>query len=209
MSHVTTSIRRRARASVPTIGGMLVAAALCSACLTTKPQPGGRLSPSEQVLASEAVDRAVDRLEWPDVDGKKVHVSVAAPSGDPEKKYLETAVSAELVERGAVLTPDSDKARYELLVLADAVGVEETSTFFGLPAAEGSLIPVALPEIALYDASRAEGYAKVEIVLTDLKQGGIVARSGPMSGDTSLQKRRVLLFKSRDSDTPEATKLSD
>ena len=197
----------RPRTSNRSLCGALLVAALLAACASTKPQPGGRLSPSEQVLASEAVDRAVDRLEWPDVGDKRVLVSVAAPSGDPEKLYLQNAIAAELVERGAILAHDAGSAQYELLVLADAVGVQETSAFFGLPATQSALIPIGLPEIALYDGSRAEGYAQVEIVLTDLKRGGIVARSGPMTGETFLQKRKVLLFGSEDSDTPEAKAL--
>lgn len=203
-AHVTD-----ARVKHPSLCAALVATTLLAGCASTKAQPGGRLSPSEQVLASEAVDRAVERLEWPDVDGERVFLSVAAPSGDPEKLYLQNAITAELVERGAVLAPDAESARYAVLVLADAVGVEETSAFFGLPATQSALIPIGLPEIALYDSSRARGYARVEVVLTDLKQGGIVGRSGPVAGETYLQKRKILLFGSEESDTPEAKALAD
>lgn len=194
------------RAPVALTIGALVA---CTSCATVKPPPGGRLSASEQLLASEAVDRAVARLEWPELERKKVHVSVASPAGDPEEGYLENAVKAALVDRGAVLASEAKGADYELLVLADAVGIEASTSFFGLPAAQSAIIPIALPAIALYDSSRTEGYAKVELVFSDLKRGGVIARSGPFDGGSYLQKRTILLFPSRDSDTPAAERVAE
>jgi hypothetical protein len=186
---------------------LLLVAAACAGCVSTKPPPGGRLSASEQLLAAGAVDRALASVEWPDVYKRRVFVDVASPANDPERLYLQNAVAAQLVERGAILAHDAAKADLEMLVVADAVGVEESSAFFGIPSVQAAILPVATPEIALYSATENVGYAKLKAVLTDLKHGGVTARCGPAEGMAMYKRKTVLMITTRSSDEPEVEKL--
>lgn len=169
----------------------------------TTPPPGGRLSTSQQILATEAVDRTLARVEWPDIKKKKVFIDVAAPSGDQEKAYLANTVAAEVAARGAILAPDLKSADYALLVNADAIGLEQNRTFVGLPAVESALIPIGVPEITVYNSEREEGFAKIELVFADLKKGGVIARSGPIDSETWQQDRQYLVIPTHDSNTEE------
>jgi len=198
-SNPSTAARAR-RAIVLAVAALSLVAPGCSS--TTAP-PGGRFTTSQQLLATEAVDRALAQVAWPDVLGRKVFVDVAAPSGDPERLYLENVVSAELATRGAILVPDVSAAEYVALVNADAIGIEQDSTFVGLPAVESAIVPIGLPEITVYDSNREEGYARIEIVFADLKNGGVLARSGPVDSETWAQQRTYLLFPTHDSNTEE------
>lgn len=169
----------------------------------TTPPPGGRLSTSQQILATEAVDRALARAEWPDLKKRKVYVDVAAPSGDQEKAYLANTVSAEVASRGGILAPDLKSADTALIVNADAIGLEQNRTFVGLPAVESAMIPIGIPELTVYSSEREEGYARIELVFADLKKGGVLARSGPKDSETWQQDRKYVVIPTHDSNTEE------
>lgn len=178
-------------------------AATAAGCTMTTPPPGGRLSTSQQILASEAVDRALAQVEWPNLHKRKVFVDVAAPSGDQERQYLENQISAEAASRGAILAPDLKSADCALLVQADAIGLEQNRTFIGLPQVESAMIPIGIPEITVYNSEREEGFARLNLVFADLKKGGVLARSGPVKSDTWQQDRKYVVIPTHDSNTEE------
>lgn len=180
---------------------VVLLAAVAPGCSITTPPPGGRLSSSQQILATEAVDRALARVEWPDIKKRKVFIDVAAPSGDQERSYLANTVAAEVAARGAILAPDLKSADTALLVNADAIGLEQNRTFVGLPAVESALIPIGVPEITVYNSEREESYARIELVFADLKKGGVLARTGPLDSETWAQERKYIVIPTHDSNT--------
>lgn len=185
---------------------VVLLAAVAPGCSITTPPPGGRLSSSQQILATEAVDRALARVEWPDIRKKKVFIDVAAPSGDEEKAYLANTVAAEAASRGAILAPDMKSADTALIVNADAIGLEQNKTFVGLPAVESSMIPIGVPELTVYSSEREESYARIELVFADLKKGGVLARSGPLDSETWAHERKYVVIPTHDSNTEELKK---
>jgi hypothetical protein len=172
-------------------------------CSATTPPPGGRLAASQQLLASEAVDRALAQVDWPNFRGRSVFVDIGSPAADDERHYLESAVTAAVAEHGGKVTPDLKSADYAVTVLGKAVGVDEDRTFFGIPALQSSLLPVGLPEIAIYRASQQKGVAKLETIVAGRSKGGHVVRSGPVESEAWIREKQVLVFGSRESNAPD------
>lgn len=186
------------------IAAVLAAATFITiGCSATTPPPGGRLAASQQLLASEAVDRALAQVDWPDFRGRSVFVDIGSPAADDERHYLESAVTAAVAEHGGKVTSDLKTADYAVTVLGKAVGVDEDRTFFGIPALQSSLLPVGLPEIAIYRASEQKGVAKLETVVAGRTRGGHVVRSGPVESETWIRDKQVLLFGSRETNAPD------
>jgi len=171
-------------------------------CSAATPPPGGRLAANQQLLASEAVDRALAQIELPDFRGRKVYVDIGSPAGEDETRYLHSAVVAAVAEHGGKVTPDLKVADYAVVVLGKAVGVEEDKTFFGIPSLQSSFLPVGLPEIALYKSTESKGIAKLETVVASRK-GGHVVRNGPVESQTWIKEKSVLLFGSTDTNAPD------
>lgn len=156
------------------------------------------------------MDRALAQVDWPDFRGRSVFIEIGSPAGEDERHYLESAVSAAVAEHGGKVTSGLEGADYAVTVLGKAVGVEEDRTFFGIPALQSSLLPVGLPEIAIYRASQQKGVAKLETVVAGRNHGGHVVRSGPVESETWIRDKRVLLFDSRESNAPDVvTSLDD
>jgi hypothetical protein len=191
------------------ITAALAAAIAIAGCSATTPPPGGRFAATQQLLTSEAVDRAVGQMDWPDFRGRSVFIDIGSPAAADERHYLESAVAACIAEHHGKMTSDLSAADYSVMVLGKAVGVDENRTFFGIPALQSSLLPVGLPEIALYRSSQQKGVAKLETVVAGRKRGGHVVRTGPMESETWIREKRVLIFDSRETNAPEIEKSLD
>ncbi len=148
----------------------------------------------EQTLATEAIDRALAKLDWPDVAGKSLVVQLGAPEESFDRDYLLRSVEIEVAQRGGVVVDDEDQAGYELNVLVGAVGVDRSGRFFGVRGTEaGGLIPFTIPELVIYKTQRRDGFAKLALALLDHRSGGLVHRSGPELG-VSYARTRTLMF---------------
>jgi hypothetical protein len=158
---------------------------------------------SEQIISTEAIDRALAQITWPAVAGQKLVVQVGGPQESLDRDYLYRSVEIKIAERGGVVVDKEDEADSELNVLVGAVGIDVDGRFFGLRGTNGSsLIPFTIPELAFYKTVRLDGFAKTEIALLDHKTGGVLHRSGPTYGMTYARSRTVFfIFRRRWTDT--------
>lgn len=164
---------------------------------------------AQQILVTEAIERSLSALEWPELDGKAVIVTSASPGqgfGPPsfsvDEKYLLRAVERNAALHGARIVPKEEDAEYALLVLSGAIGVDRSQRFLGVKGASSGFIPVKIPELALYKRTNQEGFAKAEILLNDLRTGAVEHHSGPAEGKTFTRSTTVFfIFRSRESDT--------
>lgn len=166
--------------------------ALVVGCTTTRRITNTPATALQQLLDTEAIDRAVHKLTWPDVAGRTVFVQTASPAEEGDRTYLRQAISAELAQRGAILSEDYTKMDYMVTVLAGAIGTDERDVFFGLPQIQSMVVPLSLPEMAIYKSEEQEGFAKVEVVTTDVRRGAVVFRAGPAQAKTYAHTRKVL-----------------
>ena len=160
----------------------------------------------EQLLSTEAIDRAMAQIEWPDLSGKSVMVSVGAPdegrTSPTDREYLKRSAQVAVASHGALLVTEIDEAELVLTVLVGAIGLDVSGRFFGVQGTSGGFIPITIPELALYKRVRRQGFAKTEIALVDHKTGGVIHRSGPVQGSTYRTTRTYfLVFRTVETDT--------
>jgi hypothetical protein len=164
---------------------------------------------TQQILVTEAIDRSLNGLDWPDLTGKSVVVYTGAPGqgfGTPsqsiDENYLLKATEGMVVKNGGRIVSRAKDADYKLYLLAGALGIDQSKRFLGVEGTSGGFIPVRIPELALYKRSHQNGIAKTELVLSDRRSGGIVHQSGPVYGKT-FQTTRVtfFVFRKRTTDT--------
>jgi len=157
----------------------------------------------EQILATTAIDRALERLEWPEVDGKAIAVEIGTPGDVLDGLYLQRRIEVALANRGAKIVRSTESAEYVLSCLVGAVGLDISGRFMGIQGSSGGLIPFTVPELALYKNTLREGFAKAEIYLVDLESRKIVHHAGPVEGTAYRRsKTYFFVFESRESDTP-------
>lgn len=142
-------------------------------------------SASQQILATQAVVRALDQFKFPDIKGKKVLVHVGAPGDAVDTEFLRTAVQIEVFEEDARVVVAPEKADLVLAVLVGSMGLNIRGRFLGIEGtAGGGFIPFTIPELALYKRTRTSGFAQAEFALADLESGKIIEHSDPVEGNT-------------------------
>jgi hypothetical protein len=181
---------------------LVLLAPLVVACATTARITVPRTA-TEQIISTEAIDRALAQIQWPEVTGQKLVVQVGGPEESLDRDYLLRSVEVLIAQRGGIVVDDEEDASYELNVLVGAVGIDFDGRFVGVRGVGSSwLIPFTIPELALYKTVRLDGFAKIDIALLDHRNGGLVQRSGPAYGLTYGMTRTIaLVFRSRWTDT--------
>ncbi|HYD47662.1 MAG TPA: hypothetical protein VEB21_04910, partial [Terriglobales bacterium] len=79
-------------------------------------------------------------------------------------------------------------------------------SFLGIPQIQSILLPVSVPELVLYKAQEQDGFAKIEIAVSDAASGGLVHHSGPARATTYARHRQILFFGWYRTDTTRNTK---
>ena len=142
----------------------------------------------EQILSTEAIDRALAQLKWPDVRGKSILVALGAPKegslAASDREYLLRGVQVALADHGGLVVEAIDKADLVLTVLVGAIGIDARGRYFGIKGTSGGFFAFTIPELSLYRRTTRQGFAKTEIALVDHKAGSVVHRSGPFEGST-------------------------
>jgi hypothetical protein len=131
-------------------------------------------SSTEQLLVSEAIERALASLEWPALEGVSVAVEVLALDGT-DAPYLQGAAEARARALGARVVTRED-AELVLGLRAGVLGTTSRRSSFGIPSVP--LLVGATPEIHLVRVLRRRGYAKLRLLAWDAR-GAAVAASPP------------------------------
>jgi len=200
---------RRARAGRAPAAGRhgwrlaLMLAACCGAalaCTGTRFQTNSTRSATEQLLLSDAIERALDTLLLPEVDGKPVAVEVVGlgpgNGAADDLKYVDSAVAERLAGAGARIVP-KDEATLVAEVRVGAVGTTARTSQFGLPAI--SLPPIVTPDIPFIKRSRQRGYVKVRMSTWDT-DGRLLDTTGPSLLHTQMDQLDIFFFKIYDQD---------
>lgn len=148
----------------------------------------------QQLVVSEATDRALAKLRWPSLPGQRVFVEARGPAGPEDQLYLKSAAERELALRGAITVSKRGEADVVAIAIAGALGTELSSKFLGIPQMESVLLPVPVPEVGLYKSKRQEGFAKVEVIFLDPNDRRPLFHDGPRTGEAYWTEFSILLF---------------
>jgi hypothetical protein len=161
-------------------------------------------SATQQILATQAIVRALDQFAFPDIQGKKVMVHIGAPGDAVDTDFLKTAVQIEVFDKGAQVVGTPEQADLVLAVLVGSMGLDIRGRFVGIEGTSGStLVPFTIPEVALYKRTHTSGFARAEFALVDPRSGEILERSDPVEGKTrGVSTTLLMVFSWDDTDIP-------
>lgn len=169
----------------------ILALGACTTIRETSPQR----TATEQLLISTAVDRAIERVNLKIPEGAKVFVDAEQLEGS-DGKYAAGAMKDRLLQRGAHLVAERDKAEAVVEVRAGALSIDDKQMLVGTDSFDVP-IPLAgqakIPEIALYKEKERLGVAKIAAFGYSATDGKLIDASGPQFG-YAHENEKVLLF---------------
>ncbi len=179
----------------------LVIIALCSAatlgCGTTRWTDTKRAA-TEQVLLSDAMDRAVSELDFRALAGKIVYLDATYVKNATDWEYLISTMRQHLLASGCVLRDKKEDADYIVEVRAGAIGTDRHDLIYGVPATEFPSfvalagVPSAIPEMPLVKKTEQRGIARVAVFAYNTKTGRPVWQSGVIPVESNAKDLWVL-----------------
>lgn len=191
------SLLRRLTIAVVIAHGVL--ALLLSGCGTTKWSDTSRTA-TEQLLLTNAMDRAVGQLSFTALYGKSTWIDSKAIDAATDSKYFISAVRQHLLASGARVMDKEDDADYVVELRAGAVGTDRNDLFYGVPsfsvptgwASDYLSGTTSVPEIAIYKRTDQRAIVKVAVFAYNKKTKAPIWQSGNIQTESRVRARWIL-----------------
>ncbi len=155
-------------------------------------------SATEQLLISDAMDRAVSRFDFRALAGKKVYLDATQITKVTDYHYLASVLRQHVLASGCLLKDKREDADYIVEVRAGAVGTDQHNVLIGIPANDLPSIaaipgmPASIPEIALAKKTEQRAIAKIAVFAYNRRTGRPVWQSGSIPMKSNAKDLWVL-----------------
>lgn len=157
----------------------LLAGAVClsllSGCTTTTTTNTARTS-TEQLLISNAVDSALDKVSFAPFAGSTVYLDEKYLDG-VDTKYLVASARHRLFHAGARLVDKAEDADVVIELRSGGIGTASSDSFIGTPEI-GLPGLLSIPEVRVLERKRQQGAAKIGMVAFDARSKQILGGGG-------------------------------
>lgn len=171
---------------------LLVGIALFIGCGTTRWTDTSRTA-TEQLLLSDAIDRAVSQLDFRALAGRTVYLDSQPVQGLTDAPYLVSTVRQHLLASGCILKENREEADYVVELRVGALGTDRHDILFGLPATQlPSFLPLqglpqSIPEIPFIKRTQQCGVAKIALFAYNRKTGRPAWQSGVVAAESKAK----------------------
>lgn len=173
--------------SAPTVlSFQLSLAALCaviSGCGTTKWSDSPRTA-TEQLLVSDAIDRAISEIDFSALADKEVYLDTRFIITALDQNYVISTLRQHMLASGCIIKDKPDECAYVVEVRTGSVGTNRQDLLFGVPSTTlptAGFLPTGnatIPEIALMKRTNQQGVCKLAVFAYDRMSGKPVWQSG-------------------------------
>ncbi len=171
---------------------LLVVCAILPAigCGTTRTSNTVRTA-TEQLLISDAIDRAVQSINFSKLAGQAVYFDERHLYEVVDDGYLISSLRQHLLASGCILKDDREQATFIIEPRAGAIGTDNDELLFGIPATnlpQMALVPglpAAVPEVPIIKRRHQRGIAKIAVFAYRRDTGEPVWQSGIATNESS------------------------
>lgn len=183
------------RNAIPKLITLFLLLSILLGCGTTRMTDSTRAA-SEMLLVSQAVDEAVDQMDFRALAGKPVFVRAEyIDKSLVDRGYLISTIRQQLLAHGALLKEDEEHALYIVELRAGGLGTDRHTLLFGSPALSLPAVlpgqPTQIPEVALVKKTEQKGIAKIGVFAYNRVTGRALWQSGTQEGESTLKDRWV------------------
>ena len=169
-----------------------------SGCGTTRWTDTKRTA-TEQMLVSDAIDRAVSRIDFRLLAGKEVFLDTAFLGEAVDKEYLTSTLRQQMVSSGCILKEKREQAAFIVEARAGTIGTDRHDLLYGVPGfslptfsspvAGAPALPSTFPEVAIAKRTDQQAVAKIAVFAYHRETGAPIWQSG---ADVVASKARDL-----------------
>ncbi len=166
-------------------------------CGTSKWTDTGR-SATEQLLITDAMDRAVSDLNFKALAGKTVFVDSTPLKRISDSEYLVSCMRQHMLANGCILKDVKSDADYIVEARAGAVGTDRHDVLYGVPAVNiPSVVPLAgipsqVPEMPIIKKTDQRAVVKLSLFAYNQETGRPIWQSGAVPQESDAKAVWVL-----------------
>jgi hypothetical protein len=149
----------------------------------------------EQFLITQAIELSLNKKDVTPVPlppGETITLDTTHLTA--EKRFFIGALGQWLGEQGLLLMSETKQANYRIQILAQALGTEQSLSFFGIPAIQSVVIPFALPEIALYKNQSQSGFTRFRLDIFENITGKFIRSTPWLEATTYYNEYTIFMF---------------
>jgi hypothetical protein len=152
-------------------------------CGTTRSSDTARTA-TEQLLISDAIDRAVQTMNLQPLTGQTVFLDDSKLGDAVDRNYFISTLRQQLLANGCQLRDKREEADFVVEARVGAIGTDRNDQLFGLPSMNVPQIPVVqpipavIPEIPIAKRKDQRGIAKIAVFAYHRATGAPVWQSG-------------------------------
>ena len=170
------------------------------ACMVPTSKPTDPLTPTQQLLYSEAIQRGLKNVELEipkgtsiilDASGLRVDQSL---HGDVIHQHMKNVVAGWLGQQGLLIREKEKDSTYRVHLILESLGTTQRTRLLGLPATNAALFPIATPELALYKRIHNQGYVRLYFDIFETDSGRLIRSTEPQVGSVTSKTYTVLFF---------------
>jgi hypothetical protein len=146
---------------------------------------------TEQLLISDAIDRAVQSMNLQTLAGQSVYLDDSKLTDTVDRNYYISTLRQQLLASGCELRDKRDDAEFVVEARAGAIGTDRNDLLFGIPSMNVPQIPLvqpapaAIPEIPIAKRRDQRGIAKIAVFAYHRATGTPVWQSGIVRQESS------------------------
>jgi len=166
-------------------------------CGTTRSTDTTRTA-TEQLLVSDAIDRALQSMNLQTLSGQTVFLDESKVADVVDKNYLLSSLRQYLLANGCSLREKREEADFIVEVRAGAVGTDRSDLLFGMPSMNVPQIALVqpvnaiIPEIPIAKRKDQRGIAKIAVFAYHRQTGAPVWQSGLVHEESSANDVWIL-----------------
>lgn len=152
-------------------------------CGTTKWSDSPRTA-TEQLLISDAVDRAISEIDFAALSDRSVYLDTRFIATTLDQNYVTSTLRQHMLASGCVIKDKAEEADYVVEVRTGTLGTNRNDILLGVPATNlptAGFTPTgtaAIPEIALAKTTNQQAVCKIAVFAYDRMTGRPVWQSG-------------------------------
>ena len=148
---------------------------------------------TEQLLISDAIDRAVSNFDLRALAGKQIYLDTTYLKNVVDADYLVSSLRQHALASGCILKAKPDEADYIVEIRTGSVGTDRHDVLFGIPATNvpatiyTSGVPAQVPELPLWKRTEQRAVAKIGLFAYNRQTGRPIWQSGMMPVESSAK----------------------
>jgi hypothetical protein len=172
-------------------------ATFAAGCGTTRWSDTSRTA-TEQLLVSDAIDRAVSNFDLRALAGKEIYLDTTRLKNTVDADYLTSSLRQHALASGCILKTKLEEAEYVVEVRSGAVGTDRNDALLGVPATNVPAttftggMAAAVPEVSLWKKTDQRAVAKIALFAYNRETGRPVWQSGLAPAESSAKAVWVL-----------------